>query len=776
MIEVRILGPVDVVGPGGPHSVGGKRERTLLGLLCARLDEGLSPGELLSELWGGDPPDGAIVTLRSYVSRLRRVLKADDDRRVIVSTGGRYRLDPHSIIVDSQRFEMTLAAVPAQDASAPSVRSSALSQALSIWRGDPYGECNKSAIIESDSIRLDELRLIALDDRIEADLQSGRHRHLVAELQDLVAANPVRESFCRSLVLALYRSGRRVEALRSAHEYRSRLRVGSGLRPSAAMEALEHAVLVDEPGLEWNEARDEVRIPDLQPLHRVPREERLAPAARTGSAALSEGWRLLREGQAAAAEQCFADAIPAQRDADSPDLSRLRADLLFGVAQARLQRRQVEGTKSAALSAAHSAREIGDSVRLAQAAIVASFLNSVGHSDEAVVALCDEAVDALQGSHPALAARVLAGRADHEAFAQGDGERAIETSARALELAERSDDEIALGRCLFVHAETLGWTPRVSERGLLSERLIDLGRRIGDSSAESEGLHVRALARLTVGDIEGFDRDRARMENLAAEHGAWYPGVFVVLWRGMRAIMKGRFQEAEATVAELYGTASHEPNVQNLCAGQLFFLRLEQGRALELRPLIAQQVSQEPQITAFRAAYSLLLSRCGDRDEAIDVLSSVVTDGGIAAPHDLNWLTTACLAAETAADCNDARRAGAVLEALYPYRGLVGVLSEGVTCAGAMDRYLARLSAVIGDEEQARSFFESALVRNESLDSGPLAARTKLHFGEYLLRNNEPGDIDLGRRYAADAAKIGAGLGMTDLCSAAKSLVENSSG
>ena len=137
----------------------------------------------------------------------------------------------------------------------------------------------------------------------------------------------------------------------------------------------------------------------------------------------------------------------------------------------------------------------------------------------------------------------------------------------ALRLAGRQEDRSILHRCLFVHAETLGWTERVSERLLLAERLLQGGRSAGDRGAVCDGLHVRALAKLTLGDREGFEADRQELRRLSSESDFWYPRAFVPLWEGVSAMMDGRWEDVEPAVAALLSHASHEPNMQNLAAG-----------------------------------------------------------------------------------------------------------------------------------------------------------------------------------------------------------------
>jgi DNA-binding SARP family transcriptional activator len=198
-----MLGPLEVrTGPGEVLEVGGSRLRALLILLALRPGQLVLTSELIDGLWGESAPGGAANALQALVSRLRRALPG----AVIESrpAGYQLKLDPQA--TDIVRFE-ELAAAGRDAASAdPAAAAATLRQALSLWRGPALPEV---AVIA----RLDELRLSALEHRIDADLRSGRHGQLVAELEGLVVAHPMREPLAGLLMRALAASGRRGAAL-----------------------------------------------------------------------------------------------------------------------------------------------------------------------------------------------------------------------------------------------------------------------------------------------------------------------------------------------------------------------------------------------------------------------------------------------------------------------------------------------------------------------------------------------------------------------------------
>ncbi|MBD0330208.1 MAG: AfsR/SARP family transcriptional regulator [Thermoleophilia bacterium] len=226
----RILGPLEVEGVA---SLGGPKQRALLARLLLSRGRVVAKEQLVDDLWPGDPPETAAHALQVYVSALRRLLGRE---RLRAEHGG-YRLDASPDEVDAERFERLVrsGARLLERGDAAAARS-LLERALALWRGPALGGVGES--FHADRARLDTERLAALEQRIEADLALGRHEPLVAELEALVAEHPLRESFRRQLMLALYRSGRQADALDVYRAARRTLRAELGLEPGPELRAL----------------------------------------------------------------------------------------------------------------------------------------------------------------------------------------------------------------------------------------------------------------------------------------------------------------------------------------------------------------------------------------------------------------------------------------------------------------------------------------------------------------------------------------------------------
>ena len=254
-MQFRILGPLEVLGDDGrPLALGGPKQRTLLAVLLLHAGQVASADRLIDELWGEDPPETARSVLHVYVANLRRILEPARPRR---AAGGVLQTRPPGYLIhvspeelDLVRFERLVgegrAALAAGD---PAGAARLLGDALGLWRGPALVDLSLVTSGQGEAVRLEERRLAALEDRIEAELALGRHAELVGELQALVAAHPLRERLHGQLMLALYRSGRQADALAAFQRARDRLVEELGIDPSRALQERERAILAQDPDL-----------------------------------------------------------------------------------------------------------------------------------------------------------------------------------------------------------------------------------------------------------------------------------------------------------------------------------------------------------------------------------------------------------------------------------------------------------------------------------------------------------------------------------------------
>ncbi len=249
LTQFRVLGPLEVAHDGAPVRLGGGRQRTLLALLLTHANELVTTERLIEQLFDGESSPNAANAVHVAVSRLRRALGAGDEALLITRPGG-YVLAVSPDQVDAVRFERLLEGgrrlLAAGDAAAAAVR---LREALALWRGPALADLALTDFLAPEARRLEELRLLALMERIDADLALGRHAELVPELEALVGAEPLRERLRQQQMLALYRAGRRGEALEVYRETSQLMREELGLEPTRALQDLERMVLRQDESL-----------------------------------------------------------------------------------------------------------------------------------------------------------------------------------------------------------------------------------------------------------------------------------------------------------------------------------------------------------------------------------------------------------------------------------------------------------------------------------------------------------------------------------------------
>ena len=283
-MEFRLLGPLEVAERDRALELGGVKQRSLLAVLLLHANEVVATDRLIAEVWGETPPVTVAKSVQTYVVRLRRELGAE---RLSTRAPG-YALNVHADELDLAEFERLRAEARQAD---PARAAAKLREALALWRGPPLADLSYEPFAQAEIARLEELRLAALEERIDADLACGRHVDVVAELEALAAAHPLRERTREQLMFALYRSGRQAEALEVYRAARRELADELGLEPGEPLRRLERAILRQDPDLDLERpARPRPAPPETErSLLVFPRDAAaLDPLVRLG-AALADG-------------------------------------------------------------------------------------------------------------------------------------------------------------------------------------------------------------------------------------------------------------------------------------------------------------------------------------------------------------------------------------------------------------------------------------------------------------------------------------------------------
>jgi DNA-binding SARP family transcriptional activator len=267
-VQIRLLGSLEVVAPAGtPIAINGQKLRTLLAALALQPGQVITSDRLIDTIYGDDLPKCAENALQALVSTLRRSLRAGGVAgSVVVNDGTGYRLDIGRVGVDTTSFvQLIRDARPLLDGGDPAEASGLLHAALASWRGDALDGMNDCDVINGARLRLEELRLVALEDCIACDLDLGRHQRWLGDLEGLVHEHPLRERLWGHLMVAQYRAGRQAAALRSFQRARQQLTNQLGIAPGPELRRIEAAVLAHDAAMLLPSGTNDVTIPAEDP-------------------------------------------------------------------------------------------------------------------------------------------------------------------------------------------------------------------------------------------------------------------------------------------------------------------------------------------------------------------------------------------------------------------------------------------------------------------------------------------------------------------------------
>jgi WD40 repeat protein/DNA-binding SARP family transcriptional activator/class 3 adenylate cyclase len=245
-MQFRVLGPLEVDAGSGPIPLGGPKQRAVLAHLLMRANELVPTGVLIDEIWGEEPPEKARNIIQAYVSQLRKAL--GHDRIEWHAPGYRLRLDASDL--DANRFDTLVRDAKRALTADPNLAVGTLEDALALWRGPALAGFADQPSLLAEATRLDDLRLEAQEDRIEALLAIGAQARAIGELEVLLAHHPHREGLWGQLMLAFYREGRQAEALGAYQRAKEILADELGIDPSPELARLHERILRQDPGLD----------------------------------------------------------------------------------------------------------------------------------------------------------------------------------------------------------------------------------------------------------------------------------------------------------------------------------------------------------------------------------------------------------------------------------------------------------------------------------------------------------------------------------------------
>ncbi|WP_407564776.1 BTAD domain-containing putative transcriptional regulator [Streptomyces sp. 184] len=256
-MEFSVLGPLRMHEQGRSYTPTAPKQRQLLSLLLLNANQVVSTRTCIEELWEDTPPNTALSTVQSYILQLRRILRRvprvgslQAARRILETRDGGYLLTVRGDELDTYKFATLVARGRAKLHVDDVAAADLLGQALALWQGSVLADVQAGPVLRAYAVGLEEDRMSVQEQRIDADLRLGRHREVLGELSSLTTKLPTRESLQARLILAMYRSGWRSQALEVIHRLRKTLREELGLEPSPMIRHLQQAVLTCDPELD----------------------------------------------------------------------------------------------------------------------------------------------------------------------------------------------------------------------------------------------------------------------------------------------------------------------------------------------------------------------------------------------------------------------------------------------------------------------------------------------------------------------------------------------
>jgi len=544
------------------------------------------------------------------------------------------------------------------------------------------------------------------------------------------------------------------EGLGPARRARMHWRAATALEEQVATTAAgEPAARVAELARHWLNAQP-------ADLERALRFTRLAGEHAVGQLAPDDGMRWFREGLD------LHDQLHGGRD----DTTRL--ELLVGLGDAQRQAGDPE-FRTTLLEAAALARRLEDGPRLVRAVLANSrgFVSASGVVDDERLHALEDALDAVGPPDTPERAVLLATLAAELSFSPTDRERRVALSDDAVAVARRLDDPAALSRVLSLRFVTLWMPETLPERLANSDENVAAARRTGDPVAEFHAVHWRAAALVEAGRLTDAARDVDHEAVLADRLGQPTMQWLATYDQGNLDIIAGRLAEAEQHAHEALqiATLSAQPDALSFFTSQLTNIRYEQGRLAELQPLIAQVVSENPGIPAFRAVLALACCEGDLDDEARRLLAHETATRFAELPPDVTWLPGLSIYAEVAAHLQDPAAAEVLYDLLEPWAGQV--VYSGISAWGCVDHHLGAVAGVLARYEDAEAHLRRAAALNAALKAPVWAARTELATARVLLRRDGAGDRERGRALLERAAAAAQRLGSATLARRAAGLL-----
>jgi class 3 adenylate cyclase len=418
-----------------------------------------------------------------------------------------------------------------------------------------------------------------------------------------------------------------------------------------------------------------------------------------------------------------------------------RCRILIALGGAQFKGGHLDRARPTLERAADEAKALGSAELLAQAALGVASTTEVGVFDPRIAELVESAREAVGPEDSTTRALLTSWLGQEHVWSDPQG-RSAELHEEAIAMARRLGDDRTLAHVLS-RATFVDITAEAAARGVDANReILQLARRVGDRELELRSHAVLLRDHLLLGDIAAVDRELAALTRLAEElrqpQYLWRTRLF----QAMRAVIDGRFEDAERLAAEARrgGEAASEPVAQQLFAVQASLIYRLQGRLGEIAGAVTAMAERYPAIQAWRVARAMIGADLGQLDVARTELERFAADDFAGLPLDAQWTVAHALFSEVVFQLGDRERAVVLHEHLEPYRGLTIVAGPGAVCWGPVARYLGLDSAAAGELGRAVEELEESIALSRRMGDRPFTAQAELNLAQVLARRGAAGD------------------------------------
>ena len=455
----------------------------------------------------------------------------------------------------------------------------------------------------------------------------------------------------------------------------------------------------------------------------------------------------------------------------APVEPRERCQLLIALGAAHWRAGEGERARERYLDAAEVARALADAELLARAAVGFGVWDQDDLVDEVLVRLLEDSLALLPEADSALRARVMGRLARELKFAAG-WDQLEGLSHGAVEMARRVGDTAALGEALVARHWALWGPENTEDRFSAAVEIVQLAEASGYQPLALQGRQFRLADLLELGDIRGVDLEINAISWLADELQRPTHLWFVAVFRGMRAQMSGRFDEAQGLAERglKIGERVHRETALQWYGAQMAALNRARGRLDEAAAALQIFRTQNPWVPTWHCELALTLALAGREDHARAEFGDLAASDFRDLRRDLTWLASLGLLAELCAILDDSARAAVLYEMLLPHAGRTVSGGPGVVCYGSAARFLGLLATTLGRFKEGRAHFEEALTANERSAARPLLATTQADYARMLEREGRPADRSRARELGASALETAVELGMEPLAASAREL------